>query len=528
MGGLSAISAACLVLLLAFSTRAAVSEEGRQIYEQGRLGNGATLEGMVQDDIRLGAKQLACANCHRRSGMGSSEGGIVVPPVTAEALFTPRTVDRRELYAARTEGGNTRPAYTVETLKRAIREGIDAAGNPLDRLMPRYAMDDKTLSALIGYLNSLSATDAPGVDAHRIHFATITSDRVGKRSETALLTLLQAFFESKNGNTRREKKRAKSPPWHKDWIYPAYRTWVLHHWRLTGPVASWREQLDAYYREQPVFAILSGSIGAPWRVVHDFSEDNGVPTLLPHTAWPEKAGHYTIYSSEGPVLKARAIARDLASRAVRRAVQISGSQEIPGPDLLREQWGGGDLTDIALDQASPAEIRHRLSRIRPQAVILWLDGIESGALRSEAAVAVEDLYLAHSGMQLPEPQAFTLFEAERIHTPRLLVPPEQAEERLRGLRAWAQAQQLPLIDPHLMADAFLALSATGEALMHMKTNFSRDYFIEKLEHVFNRTTFPGLYPELSLAPGQRFIAKRWLMVELDADGRPLRERWEVP
>ena len=47
------------------------------------------------------------------------------------------------------------PPYTDETIKRAIREGIDPAGKPLDLTMPRWKMSDKDLNDTVEYLKTL-------------------------------------------------------------------------------------------------------------------------------------------------------------------------------------------------------------------------------------------------------------------------------------------------------------------------------------------------------------------------------------
>ncbi len=45
--------------------------------------------------------------------------------------------------------------YSEKLIKRALREGLNADGKPLDSLMPRYRMTDEDLAELISYLKSL-------------------------------------------------------------------------------------------------------------------------------------------------------------------------------------------------------------------------------------------------------------------------------------------------------------------------------------------------------------------------------------
>jgi cytochrome c oxidase subunit II len=47
------------------------------------------------------------------------------------------------------------PPYKDEDIKRAITEGIDPSGEPLERLMPRWEMSGEQLDELIVYLMTL-------------------------------------------------------------------------------------------------------------------------------------------------------------------------------------------------------------------------------------------------------------------------------------------------------------------------------------------------------------------------------------
>ena len=55
------------------------------------------------------------------------------------------------------EGEKTRehPPYTDLLIRRAITEGRDPAGNPLDWTMPRWRMGDADFADLLAYLKTL-------------------------------------------------------------------------------------------------------------------------------------------------------------------------------------------------------------------------------------------------------------------------------------------------------------------------------------------------------------------------------------
>jgi len=159
------------------SPRRSVAAElaGRRLYEDGVTVSGEPLRAALPDGIAVQGKQFACASCHRPSGFGSSEGLVASPPVTAKSLFRPlesnrnRGDDFRELFQefggdrARLHDLKPRPAYTRESLERALRSGVDPAGRSLDPIMPRYQLEDSDVGALLAYLQTLGATPGAGV-----------------------------------------------------------------------------------------------------------------------------------------------------------------------------------------------------------------------------------------------------------------------------------------------------------------------------------------------------------------------------
>ncbi|HUD26584.1 MAG TPA: cytochrome C, partial [Burkholderiaceae bacterium] len=153
---------------------------GERIYREGELPGGSPLHGERVGAPPVGGRDAACAQCHRRSGLGMVEGTIVIPPISGRFLFRPGQRIRRD--DAVHEGGThllptppDRPAYDEAALARAIREGIGADGRPLNYLMPRYDLDDATMGDLIAYLRRLSSGRVRGATDTVLHFATIVT-----------------------------------------------------------------------------------------------------------------------------------------------------------------------------------------------------------------------------------------------------------------------------------------------------------------------------------------------------------------
>src|SRR6266478_8779163 len=161
-----ALAEACLLAGLALpgpATAAPADNVGRSIYLRGVLGSGPPLEGTREAGVVTTGADAACVNCHQRSGLGSVEGSLSIPPVTGEYLFHSRAQEAGEPGLPYVESlhGNRDP-YTDATLARAIREGLDSEGRPLSYLMPRYALGDEDMAALVEYLKRFSVRHVPG------------------------------------------------------------------------------------------------------------------------------------------------------------------------------------------------------------------------------------------------------------------------------------------------------------------------------------------------------------------------------
>ena len=419
---------------------AAAAARGRRIYRDGVLPSGRPVRAVVAGEaggggtegvaggaggggaegVAVETARLACAGCHRASGYGGVEGGTLVPPITAPALFGGRQpapaellgkLYREELAQAswtrlRSAAVAQRPAYTSETLAAAVRRGTDPRGRALDPLMPRYELDAGAMADLAAYLRTLSAAPASGVDAAVIHFAVVVAGDVEPERRRAMLDVARAFCAAKNGDTRRQLSRPPASPGYRDELRQTWREWALHVWELRGPEATWGAQLERSYGAQPVFALLSGIAtgAARWRPVHEFCERREVPCVFPNTDLPvvSPPGAWTLYLSAGLALEGRALARHLvelggSGQAAGRVVEQAAERVVqvyrdtaPGHTAaaaLREAMAGAaapvhvEELVIGADAPAPAAaLAARLDGRRPAAVVLWLDRRDAAAL----------------------------------------------------------------------------------------------------------------------------------------------------
>ncbi len=152
-------------------------------------------------------------NCHRRSGLGSIEGRIAIPPIAGPYLFVPRGKSLAQLGIPFVDTARiNHDPYTDESLARAIREGIGANGKTLNYLMPRYQIDDATMAELIGYLKGIKVSPSPGVSTAVLHFATIITPDADPVKRRGMLAVMDQYFVDKNNAMARTKVRGALGP----------------------------------------------------------------------------------------------------------------------------------------------------------------------------------------------------------------------------------------------------------------------------------------------------------------------------
>lgn len=539
---------AVMVMLAASGMFAVAAEDGagKRIYREGMLPSGKPLRGMIQNGVKLSGDAAACAMCHRHSGFGGGEGGNTVRPIAGRLLFEPPQVTLAQRAASPYGAAGNRPAYTRATLARALRVGIDPSGRMLDALMPRYELDDNDVAQLADYLEQLASKSAPGVTSSEIHFATVVVAGVPAAQERAMLDVLQAFFNDKNSGTRRERQRmdvGRSVPGSEQ-MYRGYRNWKLHTWKLEGPPETWMAQLEAHYRQQPVFALLSGIGAHTWQPVHEFCEHNEIPCLFPNIDTPVTAGngYSTLYFSRGLELEAEVLAKHLADTgqgggAIVQVFRDDGSGRASAKALRAAmQQRIDDVVDRPLTGGQPVPSSfwtQLLGADHPKILILWLNDadIANFPAHEEAPSWLDGLYLSASLADAPDRfrQSGGWREKTRIVYPFELT--ERRAPRLSKMKVWLHARNVPLVNERIQANTYFAATIVGDALAHMDENFSRDYFIERIERMTEQSLFPAIYPRLSLGPGQRFASKGGYIARfagIDGDRLVAESDWLVP
>jgi hypothetical protein len=519
--------------------QASAVSTGESIYRFGALPGGKPLRGERESGVPVEGASAACVNCHRRSGLGAAEGRGFIPPITGQFLFHPRVSSRDDSDLPYVDGARiNREPFNEETLARAIRRGIGAEGKPLSVLMPHYALDDAEMAALVEYLKHLTKTQVPGVSDSVLQFATIITPDADPLKATAMLSVLNDYFDEKNAAARAVSPRLRS--YHK-MMFRATRKWGLHVWKLTGPANTWEPQLQEHLAAEPVFAVLSGIGGKTWAPVHRFCEQAELPCLFPNVELPVVAENdfHSLYFSRGVLLEAGLIAHQLQEQphwsTVRRLVQVyrgddigaaaatmlAGESQRSGleivPRVLRAGEAGSGLSS-ALKDIGPGDD-----------LVLWLRPKDLAALGNHP-VKADRVWM--SGLMgalehAPLPSAWR----NGTHMAYPFDLPDKRRIRVDYPLGWFRIRKVPVLDLQVQADTYLACGLVSETLNHMVDTFVRDYLIERIESMLEHRIITGYYPRLTLAPGQRFASKGGYMVrfaeptgaKLMADGD-----WIVP
>ncbi|MEY2688589.1 MAG: hypothetical protein RL375_2787, partial [Pseudomonadota bacterium] len=369
---------------------------GERLYRDGLRPDGRPVQARRPPvDAVVSGAAAACVACHRRSGMGMQEGRSLVPPVAGALLFKPGAPYRpvraaapgsaRRAASAAAQSREparhlARPAYDVASLTRALRDGVDPAGRPLDALMPRYALEPAEVAQLAAYLHQLDPGPASGLDELGVlHLATVITPDAPAHRRAVVVDTLQRWADAVALRGRRLR---------------------LHVWQLAGDSATWPGQLERYQQDRPVYAVVSGAGRDEWAPVQGFCEARRLPCLLPLIdrlpAVPgEPTGavddpYFSLYFSGGVEAEAQLAARHLLSAPLDGAAPASSAPgaasvlqvHVPGDPLgaaaarrFADTWAEAPgLATLELDARAPDAAERLLAAgASARRVLLWVE-----------------------------------------------------------------------------------------------------------------------------------------------------------
>lgn len=514
------LSALAILWCTAGSSAAQDGNLGEAIYRKGVLPSGAALQGVREAGVSVKGIAAACINCHRSSGLGTTEGQIVVPPIIGKYLLRAHSTNVKDMSLPHVAGyRSTREPYTDTTLARAIRQGLSANGRELSYLMPRFELDDASMGALIEYLKVLNTAAVPGVTDDTLHFATIITPDADATQRKGMLDVMERFFADKNAFIRGGQRPMQAS---REIEYRVSRRWQLHVWQLTGQPQEWEQQLRMKLAAEPVFAVISGLGAHTWAPVHRFCQASKLPCLLPNVEMPVVAegDFYPVYFSRGVLLEV-----DLMARALTDASAI-GNDRAP-PRRLVQIYRQGDVGESAASALSNAvaaagiKIENRPLRMAAtdrkdvaqamrdlgpsDALALWLRPDDLAALPVQKPTLASTLMSGILGGLEHAPLPAAWRTEVRMSYPFDL--PEDRKVRMNFPLGWFKIKQIPVVAEQVQTDTYVACGILAETLTDMLDSFVRDYLVERVEGMVSHRQVNGYYPRLGLAPGQRFASK---------------------
>jgi hypothetical protein len=420
----------------------------------------------------------------------------------------------------------TRPTYKDDTLARAIRDGVDPQGHDFHALMPRYALSEPDMRALLAYLRTLSAQPSPGVEGTTVHFATVVAPGMDASRRQSFLDVLRACFAERFPEPAEGGRVA----------------WRLAVWDLQGEPGTWEAQLRAHLARRPVFALVSGLGGDNWAPVERFCEASAVPCLFPNVDVPgAEGGWYTFHFFRGVALEADVLAHRLrvltAGRPLRRVVQVhrpdgAGAQ---GARALREALAGSGIAFESLEYRGAESSRALPAQGEDDALVLWLDAADLAAWTGvqpapPGPLLVSGLLGGLENAPLPPAWKHVAVMAYPFD------PPARWNLRMeRNLRPWLAQHAIARADERLQGNTLAACNVLAESMLRLRGQPVREHLVEWVENypsAMGNAPAPQAFARFSLGPGQRFSSKgAWLVRFASPQGArlaPVEPDWIVP
>ena len=474
------------------------SPEGANIYLQGKDQNNLPITVTINDLESSSA--LACSNCHRESGLGTSESGKTIPPVSWQLLSQNQPSDNHSRFYSLQ---NKRPAYNLESLHRLLTMGINSSGNQVDPLMPKYRLTPEQTRQLASYLKSLYANDDPGVDGETITIATVIDRNMPEGEKAEHIKFMQGLFDMKNSQTRGELKRKKYSPIQKVPQYESYRKWDLVVWELPEDPGLWKEWLEQAYSNKPVFVVLAPLVSNNITLVQEFCSGQQIPCLFPNGSGKSGGNYYNYVFKNSSKQQTDFIASQYRkftdklfflskSKGISRVQQDQAA--IPPMDInmyakLEKQFQNicyQDITLLLLADRKFASKTHQLKCESNQNLNIKLMPVSDISYRD-----IVDIRDNNSSEKI-----CWITDYDKV-----------LKQNMRKIRVSVLARKFGMLeygDESLAKDLF-AFGILSDSIHQLAGVFSRRYLLEILEHMLNSYPNFTYYSSISGAPYQRSI-----------------------
>ena len=460
---------------------------GKQFYLTGDSSSGKPVKARVgHESIELPGTQLPCAGCHGEDGQGRPEGGIVPTNITFDYLTLS--------YGHYHDNGRKHPAFTPDTIIKAITSGIDPADNRLDVAMPTYALPDSDSADLIAYLKRLSTDVDPGLTDTIIRLGTLLPMQ-GPLADMGLAMrgIMLAYFNEVNAQGGIYNRKIQ-----------------LEVAEFTGDVGSTIKNVRRLFETEPVFAMIAPFSGTLERDILLLSEGQGVPQIGPYTLFPEDdpmRSRSAFYLLPGLNNESRAMvdyAADVLHLKNTSSMVISpeNSNIQKAAEAIEKQSrtrGLGLVTRVVYPPHSfqPQTIFAQLEKQPPKVIFFFGTDDELAVLLKSTTALKPKPYLFVSA-SLTGSKVFNEGYRDRI----FLSFPSRPHDQTGADEFFRLIKRNNLTTDHLTAQAasYSAAELLVEGLQRTGRELSRKKLIKALENSYQFDT--GLMPTLSYGPNR--------------------------
>ena len=512
---IAVVFAAALAVVLGPALAAAplAPEEaaGRAIFQSGKSSYGDAFSG------RLGIAQqqvpgmaVRCANCHGPDGLGRPEGGVHPSNITWSELT--------KSYGHTHENGRRHATFDEASLRRAITEGVDPAGNQLDGVMPRFNISERDFKSLVAYLKKLEFERDPGVGADTLRLGTLLP-LTGRFGELGLAVrgILQAYIDRINQGGG---------------IYGRRLELVVAEY--ADDRAATRLALRKLVNEDDVFALLSPfSVG----VEDDLSRlanEAKIPVLGPLSLFgdgPHATNQYVFRLLSGVAELAEVLAQHVGREAdvkARAAVLLhpdsaegAGVADAVEAQLKSQGWTQISRIGFRPGELAAAAVAKTLQERAAEAVFVLGPGADIGALAREAAKSTQLPQLLLPGSLAPR----TVLDLPQAYESRILlayptIPSDQKPDALREYANLFRDHSLARGHQTLQVPAYSSAILLVEVLKRVGRDLTRQKLVSTLESI--QGFEPGLIPAVSFNANRRIGAPGGYVVGLDLEHKNFR------
>ena len=489
-----------LILLAGVSLGAAAlpltDEEsaGKRLYREGVSASGESIMARVgAAGMVLPATSLPCANCHGADGLGRPEGGVRPPELSWSRLAS--------TYGQQQINGRSYPAYTDNTLARAVQEGRDPGNNRLDPTMPRFVLSMNDQRNLTAYLKRLADDRDPGLTPDSLHLGTLlpASGPLSEEGATvaAVLKGCVARINQAGGIHGRQLRLTILDP--------------------GADRASAEQALDRLIEQEQVFALIAPLAPALDTDLSTRLEQAGIPLIGPLSLQGLTLTSPQIFEPL-PGLREQLIA--LADYATASLKVLQGPTLIAYPDEPGQRLAAQNLSQYLQDNAwqkvhlqafDPAQDELPLGS-RSVFYLGSSNGFSRLAARLQTAGQVPYLFAASNqvaGDLFQVPSGFS----RRVFLAYPFVPSDWTLAGRMALTQLREHQGLGGQHAVLQVGAFSSMMLFSEGMKQAGRDASREKLVNALEGLHDFDT--GLTPLISFGPGRRLGLRGAHIVTVD-------------